>query len=220
MNQLKTVTLVLKTNSPVTESPEKLRGFIGNKFPDCSLIHHHIKGTGYVYSYPRVQYKVVSGMPMILGIEEGAGIVKGIPDAVDELTLGKQTYKVEEKQIFEKMQDFGKAREYRQYRFLTPWLALNEENYGRYKNMDGKNQILLLHKILIGNILSIAKAFDYVVLSQLKVKTRVKPTKVQSKGIPLIGFTGEFQINFNLPDLIGIGRSVSRGFGTIKYIQS
>jgi len=214
---LKTLILVLKTNTPVTESPEKLRGFIGNKFPDYPLIHHHIKGAEYIYSYPRVQYKVVSGTSMILGIEEGAAIVKEISDDIDELTLGKQTYKVEEKQIFERMQEFGKVKGYRQYRFLTPWLALNEENYRRYKNMDGKNQIMLLHNIMVGNILSIAKAFDYVVLSKLMVKTNVKPTKVQSKGIPLIGFTGEFQANFNLPDLIGIGRSVSRGFGAIKY---
>lgn len=214
---LKTITLVFKTNKPVTESPEKLRGFIGNKFPDYPILHHHIKEAGYVYTYPRVQYKIISGTPIVFGLEEGAEVVKKISSDIDELLLGKQTYRIEEKRIIEKMQEFGKIKEHKQYKFITPWLALNEENYGQYKKINKKNQILLLNRILIGNILSIAKAFDYVVLSKLTVKTNVKPTKVQSKGIPLIGFVGEFRINFDLPDLIGIGKSVSRGFGTIKY---
>ena len=32
----------------------------------------------------------------------------------------------------------------------------------------------------------------------------------------MIGFFGTFQVNFNLPDYIGLGKSISRGFGTIK----
>jgi hypothetical protein len=44
----------------------------------------------------------------------------------------------------------------------------------------------------------------------------LQPKKVYSKGIPLIGFEGMFQTNFNLPDYFGIGKSVSRGFGTVR----
>ncbi|MBU4492692.1 MAG: CRISPR-associated endonuclease Cas6, partial [Euryarchaeota archaeon] len=36
------------------------------------------------------------------------------------------------------------------------------------------------------------------------------------KGIPLIGFNGEFQINFMIPEYFGIGKSVSRGFGVAR----
>ena len=31
---------------------------------------------------------------------------------------------------------------------------------------------------------------------------------------------GDFQINFHLPDYIRLGKSVSRGFGTIKKIDN
>jgi len=31
----------------------------------------------------------------------------------------------------------------------------------------------------------------------------------------MIGFLGKFQVNFNIPDYLGLGKSVSRGFGTI-----
>ena len=36
------------------------------------------------------------------------------------------------------------------------------------------------------------------------------------KGNPMLGFLGEFEVNFEIPDYLGIGKSVSRGFGTVK----
>lgn len=32
----------------------------------------------------------------------------------------------------------------------------------------------------------------------------------------MTGFKGTFAVNFELPDLIGLGKSVSRGFGTVQ----
>ena len=214
---LKTFSLILKTDNRVEESAEKLRGFVGNKFSQYPTLHHHAKER-YVYSYPIVQYKILEGTPMILGIEEGAETLKEIYGEIDHLVLGRNKYSVIEKQTFEKEQEFGLTEEMRQYRFLTPWLALNEKNYKKYKKLDGRNRIMLLHKVLIGNLLSVSKSLEYVVLDEIKVKTKVKPIKTISKAIPLIGFTGEFQVNFNIPDLFGIGKSVSRGFGTVKRI--
>jgi hypothetical protein len=36
--------------------------------------------------------------------------------------------------------------------------------------------------------------------------------------IILFGFLGTFSINFEIPDYWGIGKSVSRGFGTVKKV--
>lgn len=95
---------------------------------------------------------------------------------------------------------------------------MNEKNYKEYKSLNKKEQTLLLHKVLVGNILSVAKAFEYVVLSELKVKTKVKPVSVVYKEVPMIGFTGDFKINFKLPEFIGLGKGVSQGFGTVKSV--
>jgi len=35
----------------------------------------------------------------------------------------------------------------------------------------------------------------------------------------MLGFLGEFEVNFDIPDYLGIGKSVSRGFGTVKKIK-
>jgi len=34
----------------------------------------------------------------------------------------------------------------------------------------------------------------------------------------MVGFKETFAVNFELPNYIGLGKSVSRGFGTIKRI--
>jgi hypothetical protein len=34
----------------------------------------------------------------------------------------------------------------------------------------------------------------------------------------MIGFKGTFAVNFELPDYIGLGKSVLRGVGTIKKV--
>lgn len=40
------------------------------------------------------------------------------------------------------------------------------------------------------------------------------------KGTPMLGFLGTFSVNFAIPDYWGIGKSVSRGFGTVKRVKS
>jgi len=38
--------------------------------------------------------------------------------------------------------------------------------------------------------------------------------------ISALGFLGAFTVNFSIPDYWGIGKSVSRGFGTIRKLKS
>jgi hypothetical protein len=39
------------------------------------------------------------------------------------------------------------------------------------------------------------------------------------KDTPMLGFLGTFSVNFEIPDYWGIGKSVSRGFGTVKRVR-
>jgi hypothetical protein len=211
--EISTFTLVLKTDSPVKKSGTLLRGFIGNRFRERPLLHHHLEKSC-LYKYPLVQYKIIEGTPIIFGLNEGGVAVKNICGDLNTLKLGTTNYKITEKHTIEKYQKFGFSEKERKYRLITPWIALNEKNFKEYKNLSKKEQILLLHKILIGNILSVAKAFEYVVLSELKIKTKIKPVSVVYKGVSMIGFLGDFKVNFELPEFIGLGKGVSQGFGT------
>ena len=41
---------------------------------------------------------------------------------------------------------------------------------------------------------------------------------VTLKGQKMLGFTGTFKTNFIIPDHLGLGKSVSRGFGVVKKV--
>jgi len=97
---------------------------------------------------------------------------------------------------------------------------LNEENYQRYKNYNYSERTDQLRSILIRNIMAMAKTFQYFIESKIMLNTSLKETTIKFKGKDAIGFLGTFQVNFNLPNYIGLGKSVSRGFGTIKKINN
>lgn len=217
---LKLLVTVIKTDKPVEEDSSKLRGYIGNTFPQYTLLHHHINGTEYLFTYPKIQYKVIGGTPILVGIGEGADVLKKISDELHSLTLGKHTYRIKSIQMNQMDAEFGKCRENIKYAFLTPWLALNPNNYKRYKELkDWKEKKEFLNGILVGNILSMCKGLDYIVMGKLYAHSLLDISTVEYKAIPHLGFTGEFKINFKIPDYMGIGKGVSHGFGTVRRIE-
>jgi hypothetical protein len=98
-------------------------------------------------------------------------------------------------------------------------LALNNTNYQKYSSLRGDSKLKFLEKILIGNILSTSKGLNYTVEEEIKtslIYTRQVRNKL--KGTTVLAFEGAFEVNFELPELFGLGKSVSRGFGVVQRI--
>jgi hypothetical protein len=72
---LKTIRLTLKSARPVEEAAAKLRGFFATYFSQYALLHQHIDVDKLLYRYPRIQYKILEGAAIVLGIEEGAEVL-------------------------------------------------------------------------------------------------------------------------------------------------
>ncbi len=210
----------MESDQPIREDPAKLRGFFANKFSNYLFLHNHLGKNKFLYQYPRIQYKTIDYKKVVLGLAEGVNVLQNIYNQYDKITLGGNSYQIFSKEIIVKEEDFGIAPENIKYKFLTPWFALNEENYQKYKNYSYSERTDQLKSILIRNIMAIAKTFQYFVDSKIIVNTRLKETSIKFKEEYIIGFLGTFQVNFNLPDYIGLGKSVSRGFGTIKRINN
>lgn len=215
---LDTAVLILNTDRPVKEPVTKLRGFIGGQFPDYSLLHHHVED-GYLYTYPKVQYKIIEGTPLMIGIDEGAKVLKEISGDIKRLELGNSIYRVSSRQINEQEAEIIPQQVMYDYRFLTPWFALNEKNYSTFTKIENfREKKLFLNNILVGNLLSMCKGLGIIVNTRLHVHSRLSEERIEFKGISFTGFTGEFTVNFRIPDFFGIGKNASHGFGTIKMI--
>lgn len=211
--------LVLHTDRPVVESGTNLRGYIGNRFPQYPLLHHHLNRP--ILTYPSVQYKVIEGTPSILGIGDGAAILKAISDDITEIQFKTGTYDVISRVIHDYMIPITPTTKPVQYRFLSPWLALNQENYRKIAEIsDWKERKLFFNRILIGNLLSMAKGLGVVIEHKLAVTSHLEKVPARFKGVEMTGFLGSFRVNLQIPEYFGIGKGVSQGFGTIRRVAS
>lgn len=212
------VNLSFKTNQHVTANASKVRGFLGNQFSEYIILHNHYGGENFLYSYPLVQYNVFDDTIHVLGIDEGAKILKHIAPEINSFSLDKE-YIVEEKTIHEKEVDIKPSSEEKHYKFITPWLGLNNKNYPKYRGLKTwKEKKELINKILVGNILSMSKGLGIIVNKKLYAKTHFKEQIVDFKSLKMNAFTGEFKIHFDIPDYFGLGKGVSHGFGCVKQI--
>lgn len=215
MIELKVFRLTLTSTRPIQESGAQLRGFFATKFNEYSLLHQH-NADKFIYRYPMVQYKMIDRTPNVIGINEGAEVLKEIYDEYDKINLNGNEYEIVERGITYRKEDFGISEKLIKYDFVAPWFALNQENYRKYLSFDKEQQAELLNKNLVGNILSMSKSLDYQVPEKIRCHTELQERSSRLKGNEIIVFKGSFVTNFQIPDYFGIGKSVSRGFGTVK----
>ena len=199
-----------------------LRGFFGREFADEIMLHHHESDGRYRYEYPKVQFKVIDREARLIGFNEGAELVTRIWTEVDQTKIGDEVLTIVEAKL-SRWQDFiGVSDQPLTYRFRTPWLGLNQENHAKYDRMTdliGRRE--LLERSLVGNCLSFAKGFKHHVQARIVADCReLQEIQTRFKGVPMIGFIGVMRINFHIPDHAGIGKSVSRGFGTVERVHA
>jgi len=195
-----------------------VRGFLGNLYCQRPEFHGH-KGSGFVYKHPLIQYKVIDAKGVIIGLKEGAYLLKAIPK-LKILELHYKKYTILKQDIHNNMVPFGLTEDMIRYDFMTPWIGLNEKNYQIYIKLQKKTESVntLLERILIGNFLSMSKALGYVVKGNIRAKVRLEENGfVEAKqGIKLLAFKGEFKTNFFIPDFWGVGKFSSRGYGIVR----
>jgi hypothetical protein len=98
-------------------------------------------------------------------------------------------------------------------------MGLNQKNHRLYLEEDAKGRKILLQKNIVNNIISLSKSLGYTVRNNLQAVFNEESLEVNFKDKKILCFRGVFAVNFQIPDYIGIGKSVSRGFGTVKKIR-
>ena len=109
-----------------------IRGYFANKYNEIEQMHNH-KDDKFIYRYPHIQYKVLNNNPVLLGIEDGAKIIQENDIFLDDvIKIGQQEFESNQREISFKKVKLGVSDEIIKYKFITPWLALNQNNIKKY----------------------------------------------------------------------------------------
>jgi len=215
---------IMRVTYPDIQVPQwqgrKLRGFFASGMEPGSLLHNHGESGMEIYRYPLVQYKIVGKTPTILALEEGIREVHPLVMEQQELLLGERRYSCGRVNIDLSTEIIGDIAEMQRYRFCSPWFGLNQSNYRSYERVGTDERQAILSRVLVGNLLSLAKGMGLRVEGRLEVQPHLEERPVRFKDEVVLGFAGTFSANYLIPDLVGIGKSVSRGFGSVRQAVS
>lgn len=202
-----------------TRDAHKLRGYFGNLFNEHSpILHNHYDDGRFRYKYPSIQYKVINNVPTLLGVSEGAELLPKLFLKVKELDIDGKKYEINSKNIEVQNEESGYSSKLHEYSFATLWMALNQKNYPKYQGLKTETEKHeMLNAILVGHILSFFRntSIELSPTERLMLKTNLNEKSTKFKETKMVAFTGTFIVNALLPSEIGLGKSVSRGFGTI-----
>lgn len=203
-----------------TRDAHKLRGYFGSLFKEHSpLLHNHYEDGSSRYAYPLVQYKVIDKMPVLLGFQEGADLLISLFLQIREIDIEGHRYPVLAKNIQQKQCELSVNKQLYNYSFKTLWMALNQENFKKYEALDEPDRAGFLNHQLQNNILSFYKGLSFRTDERIMVITRLEEKQTLFKNHSMLAFAGQFTSNAYLPEWTGIGKAVSRGFGTVSLTK-
>ena len=196
---------------------------IGAMDGNADILYHNHDGESMVYHYPLIQYKCIDRRAAIVAIDGGADIIgQFLSSGKSELTIGKRKGVFTVSDIYTANCAVKVSDEDYEYS-LRQWLPFNSENYLEYKSIeDLSDKVQFMENILVGNILSFAKGVGVSLDGTIscRIKSIDHQRLVYYKGIKMMAFDLTFKANVSLPDYIGIGKGVSRGFGMVAKINN
>jgi hypothetical protein len=200
------------------------RGAIISKTDGKSILfHNHLGEDQYLNRYPLIQYKYQHGKPGLLCIEDGVEEAhhfftnknwiielsgRQMKLSIDQLNLNYHEFKI-----------LGQNKSYT----IRNWLGLNTDNFKKYKGTeDLAEKIQLLKRVLLGNVLSMAKGIGWYIEDniELQITGISRQYAMPIKGVKVAAFDIRFMCNVLLPDGIGLGKGAGQGYGVVRGIRN
>ena len=168
------------------------------------------------FLYPRVQVKILNEQIYIVGIKDGADPVIEMTKELELLDFGNITFNILDIDLEENIDQFQHVDQLLTYKFVSPWVALSKNTQNRYKFLKNADRTAFLNRLLGQNIVFLAREMEVNLNEKVYTKLRLdslspKPANENNWA----SFSGEFQTNFVLPNYIGIGNGITRGYGAI-----
>ena len=223
MESITTDSIVVRliADKPVRKTPYQVKGVFMKQFSDEKIVPFLDGKFRSKFLYPRVQVKILNEQIYIVGLKEGVGPVLSLVDSVKSFNFGNITINIEKFDIEENNEQLTSTEKLLRYKFITPWVALNKNTSGKYRALKEDEKTLYLNKLFGLNILFLSKELGADLKSKIFTKVYLDsliPEKLDENGWGT--FTGEVKTNFILPNYIGMGNGITRGFGTIFSLNN
>ena len=188
------------------------------------LFHNHTGEETLRYSYPLIQYKPIHKKAAVMGIGKGIDDISQLLNIQDyNFQIGKKSVEMHIEAINAYDHEISLTQEANLRYRLRNWLPLNSNNYAQYQNTESMlERIIILERVLIGNILSFLKGIDLFLDNQIQLHitdiTGQRP--ITYKRVKLMAFDIEFKANISLPQYMGVGKNASVGCGILTKITN
>ena len=210
--------LSLDPEYPLRFSADELRSFLNKKMAENITLHKD-DTAGFIHRYPVLQCKQIKTGLIMIGISQGAGWLCRSTHDRTILGTGESTCRITARDPAIRSEPFGVADASITYEFLTPWLALNQQHAKKFYDLNGKLQRdAFMQKLLAAHLHTLAKSLDYGITIPVSCEAKVRFRRDRIGRENVMVFLGKFVTNLTIPDYLGIGLSVSQGYGTIKRI--
>jgi hypothetical protein len=210
--------LHLLGNAAFPGSGSDLRRSITAIFRDNPLFHNHKPGGSYQYSAPRIRYLVDQGTPKLISIGAGNHELERVYELFAEshlqLDVRGNSFLAREAVLVSRNARLGIVKDGVAYRSITPWLAFNSKNSGKFNLLNKEKKKDFLSRLFTANIISLAKNLDFWVPDKVISRiTGFREVPVVSGGMNMLGIYCRVESNFEIDHLLGLGKLVSKGFG-------
>lgn len=214
--EVRTITVRIFTDKPVRKTPYQVKGVLMRQFSEEEIVPMLDGSYRQKFLYPRVQVKILNEQIYIVGIGEGVDPIKSMVSQIDFLDFGNITFQVLDSEIDEQSERFQPMSKLIRYRFVTPWVALNQTTGYRYRFLNNEDRMKFLNRLLGQNIVFMAREMGMELEENIFTKVTLsslfpQPVDENNWG----AFNGEFRTNFLLPNYLGVGNGITRGYGTL-----
>ena len=131
-SQPESITIRLIADKPVRKTPYQVKGVFMKQFPGEKIVPFLDGKLRNKYLYPRVQVKILNEQIYIIGIKEGVEPVIALADNVKSFNFGNITINIDKYETEENVNQFKVTGKLFRYKFITPWIALNQSTGGKY----------------------------------------------------------------------------------------
>lgn len=217
---LRFYTLTLEPVNPLQFSLPEFRSALTRQLvKDPAPVKNSGEDGKTLHRYPALLCKQVKGELVLVGICQGADFLWQITAGNQELEAGDISCRIISRDPVIRHEEFGIDGKMHSYEFLTQWLALNQQYAKKFYDLSGKPaRDAFMEKLLVSHLTTLAKSLDYVPPEPVTCRAKVKFLRERIDRENVIVFLGKFSTNLRIPDYLGIGQSVSQGYGTVRGI--